>query len=174
MPVFSMVNATGSWASAALVFAAGALVIWALAGLVRGGLTAVLERRGHRLDPWRRVWFHPERELGLLLEALLIVAFVATFVRLYGLPGWVTPALAGAWALQLPVDLWNWLRTRGRPRGTRQLHERGFRLLDLGPLWVRAAVVLLAGGFYFLLLPLRAALNWLMTIILAGLQGWLS
>ena len=156
-----------------LVFVAGALVVWAVAALLRAGLTALLERGGHRLDRWRRVWFHPERELARLLEALLIVAFVAEFVRHYDLPGWTTPLVAAVWALHLPADLWSWLRLRRQPRGTRQLHERGFLLLDLGPVWLRAALLLLAAGLYFLP-PLGAALGRMMRFLLGILQGWLA
>ena len=65
-----------------VVVAAGGLLVWALAALLRAGLAALLELRGHRLDRWRRVWFHPEREAGRLLEALLVVAFVAGCARL--------------------------------------------------------------------------------------------
>jgi len=156
-----------------LVFVAGALVVWAVAALLRAGLTALLERGGHRLDRWRRVWFHPERELARLLEALLIVAFVAEFVRYYDLPGWTTPLVAAVWALHLPADLWSWSRLRRQPRGTRQLHERGFLLLDLGPLWLRAVVLGLAGSLY-LVPPLRAVLGTMMGFILASLDRWLA
>jgi len=156
-----------------LLFAAGALVVWALAALLRAGLTALLEPRGHRLDRWRRVWFEPERELGLLLEALLVIAFVATFARRYDWPAWAGVAVAGLWALHAPVDLWNWLRWRGRPRSTRGLHERGFLLLDLGPLWLRAAVAALAAALELLFLG-PAFLDRLMTFLLAGLEQWLA
>src|SRR3990167_7240557 len=145
MPVFSMAGVPSAL-TMTVVFVAGALVVWAVAALLRAGLTALLERGGHRLDRWRRVWFHPERELARLLEALLIVAFVAEFVRHYDLPGWTTPLVAAVWALHLPADLWSWLRLRRQPRGTRQLHERGFLLLDLGPVGLRGAVVLAGGG----------------------------
>lgn len=157
-----------------LVFTAGALLTVAVAELARAGIVAALEPRGHRLDRWRRVWFHPERELAFFLEAFLILAFVANFVARSALPAWTTPLLVGLWALHLPADCWSWLRTRRRPHGTRQLHERGFLLLDLGPLWLRVVEVGLAAGLYLLLPPLRALLDTMMGFILASLQRWLS
>lgn len=165
---------TPSLLQAVLVFAAGAVVVTALAALVRSGLAAALEPAGQRLDRWRRVWFHPERELGLLLGAFLVLSFVVVYGELYRLPGWVTAVLFGLGALRLPGDLWSWFRTRSNPRGTRQLHERGFLLLDLGPLWLRGAVALAAAGLYFLLLPLRTVLDTLMAWLLTGLAGWFS
>lgn len=175
MLLFSMPKATTpAPLQVVLVFAAGALLVVVLGAVIRAALTALLEPRGHRLDLWRRVWFHPERELALFLETLLIVAFVAGFVRHYALPAWVTPALAGVWALHLPADLWNWFRTRPNPRGTRELHERGFLLLDLGPLGLRAVVALLAGGLYFLVPPLRAGLDTMLSFLLGNLQRWFS
>jgi hypothetical protein len=156
-----------------LVFVAGALLVWAGAALLRAGLTVLLERGGHRLDRWRRVWFHPERELARLLEALLIVAFVAAFVGHYHLPVWTTFLTATVWALHLPADLWNWLRLRRQPQGTRQLHERGFLLLELGPLWLRGVTLGLAGSIY-LVPPLRAALNTMLGMILGSLDVWLT
>lgn len=156
-----------------VVFAAGALGVWAVSALLRAGLTALLELRGHSLDRWRRVWFHPEREAGRLLEGLLIIAFVAGFVRRAGLPLWLALLVAAVWGLDLPSDSWNWFRWRHRPQGTRELHERGFLLLDLGPLWLRAAVLGLAGSLY-LLPPLRAVLDTMMGFILASLDAWLA
>ena len=172
---FPMPSASSpSLASTGLVFALGALLVMALAAAIRAALTAALEPRGHRLDPWRRVWFHPERELAGVPEALLIVAFVARFVRAYELPPWALPLLAGLWALHLPTDFWNWARSRRQPRSTRWLHERGFLLLDLGPLWLRAAVVLFSAGVYFFFSPVGSALDTMMAYLLAGLQGWFS
>lgn len=155
----------------ALVFAAGALTLVVLAALLRSGLRAALEPAGHRLDRWRRVWFYPERELAQLLAALLILAFLAVFAERYALPEWATAALFAVWALRLPADGWSWVRTRRR--GTLELHQRGFRLLDLGPLWLRALLALLAAAFYFLIPPLRAALNALMASLVAALAAWL-
>ncbi len=157
-----------------LVFALGALLVVLLGALFRAVLTVLLEPRGHRLDRWRRVWFHPERELGRLLEVVLILAFVAGFVRAYNLPAWMTPALAILWALHLPADLWSWLRSRGQQTSTRRLHERGFLLLALGPLWMRAAVALLAAAIYFLVVPLREGLDTIVAFVLASLQSWFS
>lgn len=156
----------------ALVFAAGALTVVVLAALVRSGLRAALEPAGHRLDRWRRTWFHPERELAQLLAALLILAFLNAFAARYAVPGWFTPALFALWALRLPADGWNWFRARRR--GTLDLHERGFRLLDLGPLWLRALLALLAAGLYLLIPPLRASLKVLMAFLLAAFAAWLS
>ncbi len=156
-----------------VVFAAGALVVWAMSGLLRGGLRALVEPCGHRLDRWRRVWFHPERELGRLLEGLLVIAFVASFVRRSALPLWPGVVVAAVWGLDLPADFWNWFRWRRRPQGTRELHERGFLLLDLGPFWLRAVVLGLAGALY-LVPPLRAALTTMMGFILASLDHWLA
>ena len=154
-----------------LVFAAGALTLVVLAALLRSGLRAALEPAGHRLDRWRRVWFYPERELAQLLVALLILAFLTTFAERYALPGWATAALFAVWALRLPADGWSWFRTRRR--GTLELHQRGFRLLDLGPLWLRALLALLAAAFYLLIPPLRATLNALMASLVAALAAWL-
>ena len=156
-----------------VVFAAGALVVWAMSGLLRAGVTALAEPRGHRLDRWRRVWFHPERELGRLLEGLLVIAFVVSYVRRSGLPLWPAVVVAAVWGLDLPADFWNWFRWRRRPQRTRELHERGFLLLDLGPLWLRAVVLGLAGSLY-LVPPLRAALDTMMGFILASLDRWLA
>lgn len=47
-------------------------------------------------------------------------------------------------------------------------------LLDLGPLWLRALLALLAAAFYFLVPPLRAALNAIMALLLASFDRWLS
>lgn len=166
-------SAEPSLISLLLVFAGGALGVVLAAAMIRAGITALLEPRGHWLDPWRRVWFHPERELGHLVEALLIVAFVASFARHYALPLWATAALAGLWALHLPSDSWSWLRARRHPPTTRQLHERGFRLLDLGPLWLRALIAGAALGLY-LLPPLRPFFDRLMSVILLTLARWVS
>lgn len=155
-----------------LVFAAGALTLVVLAALLRSGLRTALEPAGHRLDRWRRVWFYPERELAQLLAALLILAFLITFAERYALPGWTTAALFAVWALRLPADGWSWVRTRRR--GTLELHQRGFRLLDLGPLWLRALLALVAVAFYLLIPPLRAALNALMVFLVASFDRWLS
>lgn len=147
---------------------AGALLVWAVAALVRVGLTALLEPRGHWLDRWRRVWFHPERELGRLLEAFLIVAFVAGYFSHYALPAWGAIVVAGVWALHLPADTWSWLRLQRR-RDTRALHERGFLLLELGPLWLRVGVTALAAALY--LLPgVRPALNTVVNVLVAILE----
>lgn len=175
MPLFPMPAATPpSLGQLVLVFLLGALLVLGVSSLVGAVLAAGLERRGQRLDRWRRVWFHPERELRSLLEAFLIVAFVAAFVRRYELPVWATAALAGLWALHLPADLWNWLRTRPHPRGTRELHERGFLLLDLGPLWLRITIAGFGAGLYFLLPPVRAVFDKIFGFVLASLHGWLS
>ncbi len=155
-----------------LVFAAGALTLVVLAALLRSGLRAALEPAGHWLDRWRRVWFYPERELAQFLAVLLILAFLAAFAERYALPGWTTAALFAVWALRLPADGWSWFRTRRR--GTLELHQRGFRLLDLGPLWLRALLALLAAAFYFLIPPLRAALKALMVFLVASFDRWLS
>lgn len=157
-----------------LVFFAGALATTVLAGLSRAAVTAGLETRGHRLDRWRRVWFHPEREMAFLVEALLILSFLAVFLRRYAFPLWVAPTLVALWALHLPADLYSWLRARRRPEDTRELHERGFLLLDLGPLGVRVAVVAVAAGLYFWFPPVRAIFEGLMTLILASFQRWFS
>lgn len=167
-------SVSGSSLQVWLVFAVGALLVVLLAALIRSLLTVVLEPAGHRLDRWRRVWFHPERDFSRLLEALLIIAFVVSFARTYELPAWVIPVLAGFWALHLPVDFWSWLRMRRSPERTRRLHERGFLLLALGPLWMRAALTLLAATMYFLVVPLRAALDKMMMVVFASLQGWFS
>jgi len=156
----------------ALVFAAGALTLVVLAALLRSGLRAALEPAGHRLDRWRRTWFYPERELAQLLAALLILAFLAAFAEHYALPGWATAALFAVWALRLPADGWSWVRTRRR--GTLELHQRGFRLLDLGPLWLRALLALLAAALYLLIPPLRAALEAVMALLLTNFDRWLS
>ena len=157
-----------------LVFTAGALLLAGLAALARAGIVAALEPLGHRLDRWRRAWFHPERELAFFLEAFLVVAYVANFSARYSFPAWATPVLVGLWALHLPADFWSWLRTRLRPQDTRQLHERGFLLLDLGPLWLRAVGVAVAAGLYLLLPPLRAVSDRIMAFLLASLQRWVS
>ncbi len=154
-----------------LVFAVGVLALVVLAALLRSGLRAALEPAGHRLDRWRRTWFYPERELAQLLAALLILAFLAAFAERYALPEWATAALFAVWALRLPADGWSWVRTRRR--GTLELHQRGFRLLDLGPLWLRALLALLAAALYLLIPPLRAALNALMASLVAALAAWL-
>lgn len=143
----------------ALVFAAGALSIAVLTALIRAGLRAALEPIGHRLDRWRRAWFHPERELAYLLEALLIIAFLDVFAYNYQVPLWGTAVVAAIWALHLPADFWSWARVRFRPGSPRALHLRGFRLLDLGPLWLRLAGLALAATLYFLVPSLRRSLS---------------
>src|SRR3990170_8740622 len=102
-----------------VVVAAGGLLVWALAALLRAGLAALLELRGHGLDRWRRVWFHPEREAGRLLEALLVVAFVAGCARRYGLPLWLGLGVGALWGLHPPADPWSWVRFRRHPPGAR-------------------------------------------------------
>lgn len=155
------------------IFAAGAVVTLGLVALVRAGLRAALEPQGHRLDRWRRVWLHPERELALLLEVILVLAFVFNFVERYALPMWATPVVVGLWALHLPTDFWAWLRCRRHPESTRELHERGFLRLELGPLWLRALVGLVAAGVYLLIPPLRSFLDRMMGVVLAGFERWL-
>ncbi len=154
-----------------LVFAAGALTLVVLAALLRSGLRAALEPAGHQLDRWRRTWFYPERELAQLLAALLILAFLTTFAERYALPEWAAAALFAVWALRLPADGWSWFRTRRR--GTLELHQRGFHLLDLGPLWLRALLALLAAALYLLIPSLRAALKALMVFLVASFDRWL-
>jgi hypothetical protein len=158
----------------ALVFATGALVTAGLAALIRWWVTVLLERRGRLLDRWRRSWFHPEREVGFFLEALLIVSFLATFTRSYGLPTWGALALFVVWALHLPVDFWTWARVRLRPEATFALHQRGFFLLARGPLWLRAAGGLLAAGSYLLVPPLRVVFDFPMGFLVASLQAFFS
>jgi len=157
-----------------LVFAAGALVTAGLVALARWWLTLLLEPRGQRLDLWRRPWFHPERELGFFLEALLILAFLVAFARRYGFPAWMIGGLFVLWALHLLSDAWTWLRVRLRPQGTLALHQRGFFLLDAGPLWLRALAGLLAAGLYFLVPPLRGAFDFFFGFLLASLHDWFS
>lgn len=157
-----------------LVFLAGALITAGLARLVRAGLGALLEPQGQRLDRWRRVWFHPEREAAFLAESLLILSFVRGIVGRYHLPVWVTPALFTLWALHLPADAWSWFHLRRRPEDTRRLHLRGFLLLDLGPLWLRTLLVPLTAGLYFLIPPLRSVFDRMMAVILASLHSWFS
>ncbi|MFQ5777680.1 MAG: hypothetical protein ACE5IP_06695 [Terriglobia bacterium] len=155
------------------MFAGGALVTAVLAALIRSGLTAVLEPWGRRLDRWRRVWFHPERELALLFESLLIVALLATFAARYNLPVWAGAVVVTLWALHLPADLWSWARRHRTGNGTRELHLRGFWLLEVGPLWVRMIVLLLGVVLYWFLPPVRAGLDTLMSFLLTSLEGWL-
>lgn len=154
------------------MFAAGALVTAGLAALARWWVTVLLEPRGQRLDRWRRLWFHPERELSFFLEAFLILSFLATFARAYGLSTWVVAGVFVVWALHLPSDTWTWIRVRLRPQGTLALHQRGFFLLDGGPLWLRTVAALLAAGLYLLVPPLRAVLDSLMGFLLSNLRGW--
>lgn len=152
----------------------GALITVALAALARMLLTGLFESRGHWLDPWRRVWFHPEREGSLFLEVLLIASFLTTFADLYALPVWVASVLFVAWALHLPTDVLSWIRLRRRPQGTLELHRRGFLLVGLGPLWVRVLVAGLAAGLYLLPTPLRSILNAVMALVACTLQAWLT
>lgn len=153
-----------------MVFFTGALLVAGLAALARAALTAGLQARGHRLDLWRRPWFHPERECGFFLEALLILSYLMAFATRHFLPLWVGLLLFALWAFHLPADLWTWARLRLRPQGTLELHERGFFLLDVGPLWLRLALGLLSAAFYFLLPPLRALLAAGMNVLLSALQ----
>jgi len=158
----------------ALVFAAGALATTGLAALVRWWVTVLLEGRGHRLDRWRRPWFHPEREAGFFLEALLIVSFLATFAGRYGVPTWGALALFVVWAFHLPADAWTWVRVRLNPQATLELHQRGFFLLDVGPLWMRAGIGLLATASYLLVPPLRALFDLAMGFLLSSLQAFFA
>lgn len=151
----------------ALVFAAGALAIAVLAALIRAGLKAALEPLGHRLDVWRRAWFHPERELAYLVEAVLIVAFLDAFAYNYQVPLWGAALVGAVWALHLPADLWSWARARLRPASPRALHLRGFRLLDLGPLWLRLVGLALVAALYFLIPPFRRTLTAATTYLLS-------
>lgn len=156
------------------MFAVGALLTAALAVLGRAALVAVLEPRGGWLDRCRRRWFHPERELGSLLEAFLILAFVANFVARFSFPRWTLAVVAAVWALHLPADGWSWFRVGLHPHATRPLHLRGFLLLDLGPLWLRSIVVGVAAGLYFLVPPLRWLCDSMMRFILISLLRWVS
>ena len=156
------------------MFAAGALLTAGWAALLRAALTAALEPRGHRLDRWRRLWFNPEREMGSLLEALLLVSFLLAFTRVYELSWWITAALFPVWALHLPADLWTWALLHVRPQGTLELHQRGFLLLDVGPLWLRAVVSALAAALYFLVPPIRFLLDTGMGFMVSRLQQWLT
>lgn len=158
----------------ALVFAAGALVISGVAALVRWWVTALLERGGRRLDRWRRAWFHPEREVGFFLEALLILSFLATFAGRYEVPTWATLSLFVVWAFHLPADAWTWVRMQWSRQATLALHQRGFFLLDSGPLWLRAVGGLLAAGGYLVVPPLQAVFDAAMGFLLTALQGLLA
>lgn len=169
---FSREGGISAWLQVGVVFAGGALVTAALAALIRSGLTALLEPWGHRLDRRRRVWFHPERELGSVFESLLIVALLGTFAARYGLPVWVGLAIVILWALHLPGDSWSWARSRRAGNGTRELHLRGFWLLGVGPLWVRAVVLFLAIALYSFAPPVGAGLNTMMNFVWASLEGW--
>jgi len=173
MPAFGGV-AISAWVGSVVVFAAGALLTAGLAALLRAGLTAALEPRGHRLDRWRRRWFHPEREMGSFLEALLLLSFLLAFTSSYALSEWIGGMLFVVWALHLPADLWTWARLRLRPHGTLELHQRGFLLLDVGPLWLRAVVSTLAAAVYILVPPIRFVLNAGMGFMVARLQQWLT
>lgn len=159
------------WFEFGVVFLAGALVTAGLSALARWGITVALERRGHHLDRWRRAWFHPERELSRFLECLLILAFLTTFSELYSLPRWAGLLVFALWALRLPADLWTWVRWRLRPQSTLHLHLRGFLLLDLGPLWLRGALALLAAAIYFVVSPVRGFLAFAVGFLLRSIQG---
>jgi hypothetical protein len=146
----------------------------AAAGLARGLLNVALEPLGYRLDRWRRAWFHPEREAGYFVEVLLIASFTVTFAGRYDLPAWVASVIFVVWALHLPADGWSWSRARLRPQGTKELHQRGFLLLDIGPLWLRGALGVLAAGVYLFIPPLRVALDFLMGFLFTSLRAWFS
>jgi hypothetical protein len=159
-----------SLVKAVFAFAVGAVVVTALAALIRGGLTALVESRAHRLDRWRRPWFQPEREVASFFHALLTLSFLNTFAAHYGFSTWFTVVLFVLWALHLPADGWSWLRLRRRPQGTLQLHRRGFLLLDLGPLWLRGVVAALSAAVYLVAGPLRLALDACFRFLLALLR----
>lgn len=159
-----------NWFEFVAVCLAGALVTAGLSALARWAITAGLERRGQRLDRWRRVWFHPERELGRFLDSLLILAFLTTLAELYSWPRWAALALFIVWALHLPADFRTWLACRWRPHSTLHLHQRGFFLLDFAPLWLRATVGGLAAAVYLVVPPVRRSLGMVMEFFLTGLQ----
>jgi hypothetical protein len=148
------------------------MMVLAVSALLGAGLRRGLEPQGRRIDRWRRSWFHPERELARLFESVLIVAFVWNFVQRYSLPGWAGLLVFLLWALHLPSDGWDWLRFRRNPSGTRELHQRGFLLLGLGPLWVRAGVAGVAAALYFFIAPLRTSLDRVMGFVIARLDAW--
>lgn len=142
-----------------MVLLAGAAATAALAALARWGLEAALEPRAHRLDPWRRRWFEPERELGLLVESLLVCAFLSAFVQAGGAPAWLVATLGALGLLRLPAELWTWSRIRLHPQSTLALHQRGFFLVGAGPLWARASAAGLGAVVYFLAPFLREAVE---------------
>lgn len=131
------------------IYGAGALVVLAINYGVRAAVIKALEPAAMRLDRWRQRGLEPERDLGLLLNNFLILAFVAGFVERYQLPAWTFYLLSALWAVHLPRDAANWLHNRkGSPAA---LHRRGFFLFHFGPLRLRALWFLLSlGGFLFL------------------------
>lgn len=160
-------------ARSAAVFAAGALLTALAAALVAALLKSLLERRGHQLDRWRRVWFHPERELVRLLEALLILSWLAAYGDRFGLGWGVVLAVYALWALHLVADARSyWPRlSRGARHSTLALHERGFFLLDYGSLPLRVGVAALAAALFFLP-PVRRLLVTMMQPLLASTEAW--
>lgn len=141
----------------AVLFCVAALLVSALALVLRRACWVGLEPLAKRLDRWRRPWFYPERELGWFLTAWLALSLVSAFSLRYALPRWSAWLVFGVWALHVPADLLSWLRTR--KRRALHLHQRGFRLLELGPLWLRGVIGLAAAAAYLLAPPLQAGLE---------------
>ncbi|MFQ5927221.1 MAG: hypothetical protein ACE5MH_07280 [Terriglobia bacterium] len=153
-------------------FAAGALATAVLAALVGALLRRGLEPRGHQLDRWRRVWFHPERELARFAEALLVLGWLLAYGERFGFPCGALLAVYGAWTLHLVPDARSYWALHRAPTSTRQLHRRGFFLLDYGPLPLRLALAALAAAAGFLLPLGRRVLVTAIEPLAAVTQAW--
>jgi hypothetical protein len=150
------------------------MVVWAVSSLLGAGLRRGLEPHGQRLDRCRRSWFHPEREVAHFVESLLILALVWSVGPRYAWPAALGWSVFLLWALHLPADAWSWIRLQQQPNRTRELHQRGFLLLGLGPLWVRTLVSALAAAGYFFVGPVRTGLDIVMGFVVSRVEGWIS
>ena len=125
-------------------------------------------RAGIWVDRVRTMRLDPARELAGALRALLILSFLVEAARLLALPRTAAYLIYPIWALDLLGELRTRFACKMRPNATLALHERGFFLLDHGPLETRLMLAAFVGTCHELVPFVAHSVGLLTGILLAG------